>query len=237
MENIKEVNPLTKREKMLLKLKNFLRLKTISYSIGAAVGVVGGQVAQNTYRDTTGYDPVKHGQLEKELRKDVGNFEDFKKEKQEEREKGLGDWYKILKEKIEKNGMNPMEYIKDSKTYKEILLNFYKMQEVGDKVSFYAPALLIFIMLGGYINRKLTTLSGDPVRKEELRQITEKINELVGEANRMRELIESKGVESLTPEEFTQIRALLSGAHKFLPAPDEIPDDTIVSKQKLDLEL
>ncbi len=235
MEKIEELSLPTKKEKMILKLKNFFKLKTISYSVGAAVGVVGGQMAQNTYRDTTGYDPVKHEQLNTELKKEVGTFEDFKKQKQAEREKGIGDWYRILKEKIEKNGMNPMEYIKDSKTYKEILLNFYKMQEVGDKVSFYGPALLIFIMLGGYINRKLTSWNGDPVRKEEMRQIAEKINELVGEANRMRELIESKGAESLTPQQLAEVQALLIGAQSALP--DDIPDDTVVTRQKLDIEL
>jgi hypothetical protein len=86
-----------------------------------------------------------------------------------------------------------------------------------DDVSFLAPALLMFVMLGGYLTRTLTKIVGTYEEQEEKNKVIDKINELVQNANSILEIIEQRGVESLSASQIKEIKAMLQDGAKALP--------------------
>ena len=75
-----------------------------------------------------------------------------------------------------------------------------------DDAVFIFPAMLTFIMLGGYISRKLKDMQGDAIARKENQIMADKINELV---DRMNDLYVAAETRPLTAEEVSAARAIL----------------------------
>jgi hypothetical protein len=223
---IEELNPLSKSEKLALRFKNFLKIRLTAYGIGAATAFGAGSATQSLERDVTGYDPKTHAELKaaKEVTK-VDDFEKFKEEKKVEEKKSLLSWAKGIVDKVKSVAENPEAYIKGHDMYKEVQLKYMKMLEFIDDAAFIAPALLTFIMLGGFLSRKLDSLQGNTIDKEEKKMIRSKINELVEASNQMLSIINQKGIGSLSQEELNGVKELLNKTKDALPDPSEIEGD------------
>ncbi len=220
---IENLEALSKKEKLYLRLKNFMKIRVAAYSLSALAGVTTGHFAQETERNITGYSPVKHEQLIKEMEQPKTDFDEFKKGKTEKEKHGIRGWFSDIKEKIKQNGLDPMRYIENTETYKSILLKYYNSLKFIDDVSFLLPAILMFIMLGGYVTRKLSSFSGDIVAKKQNEEIIAKINELVDSANQIKDRLINGGPESFTEEELNGVRNLL------LESKEALPDETEIS--------
>ncbi len=220
MQPMEHVKLPTNREKMWLKLKSFLGVNIVAYTIGAAAGAGVGKVSQDWWREKTGYDPKAHAELEAEMEKSkTGDFETFKKEKEAKERQGILDRMKSVFEETKKGISNPTEYIKNTQMYKEMYLNFLKLAGGFDTAAFIMPGLLMFIMLGGYVSRKLTAWKGDVAQEENNARFAAKINELVDFANVTKGQMEQG---SITPELLQQAVLLLATAQQALPSPEEI---------------
>lgn len=213
---IEKLEALTKKEKAILRLKNFMKIRVGSYLLSALAGAYTGHVVQEGERNITSYSPIKHEQLIKEMEKPKNDYEEFQKKKIEKEKKGIREWFSGIKEKIKQNGLDPMKYIEDTETYKSILLKYYNTLKFIDDVSFLLPAILMFIMLGGYLTRKLTSMTGDVVAKKQNEEIIAKINELVDVANQIKVRLEIEGSEPLIELEINGIRYLLEASKEAL---------------------
>ena len=208
-------------QKALIRLKAFLKRNLVAYGMSALAGLGTGKIIQDTERNITGYNPESHQKVKRETEdKKVNDYEDFIKSQQEKSKKGIMDWFKEKVDKVKKGLLNPKEYIQSTDMYKSLLLKYYDVLKFIDDASFMLPALLMFIMLGGYISRKLKEYQGDPVKKEEMRLIADKINELVEVAN----VIYNRGIENgkLTEEDIKRAKGILYDAKDSLPNGDEV---------------
>ena len=66
-----------------------------------------------------------------------------------------------------------------------LLEKYYDTLKVIDHASFLVPALLLFLMLGGYIERRVSESRDDVVGSEERERLRSKINEIIDAANRL----------------------------------------------------
>lgn len=209
--NIEAIKKLSGKEKFVLKAKNFLMTHAFAYGVSAAAAVGVGSISQKIERDITGYDPVAHEKIKEGIKNPPNaDFDQFKKEKANQEKKGLKSWFTETYKKIKNGALHPKEFIQNTDTYKTIQLQYLSALSFIDDVSFFAPALLMFIMLGGYVVRKLETMQGDIILKKENEIVVAKINELVGVANILLDRVSKEGVETLTQEEVDQVRELLS---------------------------
>jgi hypothetical protein len=221
---IEQLKPISVKEGYYLRFKEKIRRMTIAGTVAAATGLTVGHLIQKEERGITGYSPSKHAELIESMTPKAGDlsFEEFRKAKKTKEKNGIQGWFSNIKEKIQQKGENPMKYIEDTETYKSILLKYYNSLKFIDDASFLLPAILMFIMLGSYISKKLKAFSGDVVAKKQNEEIIVKINELVLSANQIRERLESSGSESFSQEELEGVRALLLCASEALPNETEI---------------
>ena len=152
----------------------------------------------------------------------VDDYEKFKKEKDAREKKNILEWTKDIFKKAKQGVLNPKEFIQNTEMYKSIHLKYLSLLEFIDDASFAVPALLMFVMLGGFLRRKLTDISGDVVDKAEKKILADKINELVDTANNMLAAIEEFDGSSLSIEETQKIRLFLKDSVKMLPPPDTL---------------
>ena len=193
-------------------------MKLGAYSIAAAVGAVGGNYVQNFSREVTGYDPIKHEQFLK--KKDTG--QKTPKAEGEREFQDFSTWFNNTLESLKESALNPRNFIENTETYKTILEKYYAVLKMVDNVAFIAPALLIFIMLGGYINRKLISWSGDVVAKAQNEKIRRKINQMIDRSNELLRIIDERGANALSVEELDEVRRMLTESKECLPPPDEL---------------
>ncbi len=223
MNKIEKIQKPTTKEKLLLKLKNFVGTRAIAYGVSAVGGVVVGHSIQNVERGITGYDPKEHELLRSELKKEnLTDFDSFKKDRETEKRRSLLKWFSSLSEKLKQSKASPKEFVKTLDTYKELKLKLLDYAKVIDDAAFLAPALLIFIMLGGYLARKTEELRGGPVAKHERNLILNKINELVDSVNEVMAAIDKNGADSLSQDELAHVRAMLRSHITALPDAEDI---------------
>jgi hypothetical protein len=221
-DHIEKIPVYSSKERFIQKMKKFLNIKLIAYGVSGAIGAGTGLATQQLERGVSGYDPVSHQKLSDELtKKEHTSFDDFKKEKAEKEKQSIKEWSKDMLSKIKSRVLNPKEYIKSTDVYKTLQLRYLDTLKFIDDVSFIVPALLMFIMLGGYMSRKLTSMAEHKENKEEREAIIAKINELVDASNILLDRITSEGVESLTASEVAQLRTMLLQSKEVLDGDDE----------------
>ncbi len=211
-DTIEHYKQIPSSQKFLIKLKSFLKKRAIAYAISGAVGAGSGVAVQQIEREATGYDPGEHAAfLDKtknaQINKNTSpenDFSQFKKEQENKTKNTLQKWFKDTKEKLKALAKNPKDFVENTETFVEIKLKYLNVLKFIDDAAFLAPALLMFVMLGGYISRKLDAYGDDIVDKKEKQEIGKKLNELIDAVNGMREEIESGKIVS--PE---RVRSLL----------------------------
>lgn len=213
LQPLEKLKPLTQREKLQKKLSNFLKVKLGAYGMAALVGIASGTYVQNVERGITGYNPAKHARL----------LEKKKVESPDQGEPGdVMTWFERTYESLKKAASDPRNFIEDIGMYKTILEKYYVVLKLIDDVAFIAPALLIFIMLGGYLNRRLVGMQGDTIARAQNDRIISKVNELIVRSNALLKRIDEQGVNSLSPEEIEGVQRMLIGSREALPDPGEI---------------
>jgi hypothetical protein len=225
MKQIKSLQEMTRWEKFSSRARNLLLIKVAAYSTSAVVGSVSGTLVQQQERSVTGYDPVSHAEMKLELKRNsvpVEDFEEYKKEKK----KGVLERFRNFSEQMKEGILHPKEAIKNTQAYKQLTVQFLDIVKYLDDTAFYLPAILTFILLGGFLDRKLSSIQGDVVQKREMELMRSKINELVSEFELLRAKIEQGGVESLSQDEVIALRAALLQISESLPNGDDLDDLT-----------
>ncbi len=242
MPPIEKLEPMSKMEKWSIKTKNFLKIKAISYGVSAAVGAGVGYKVQEMERAVTGYSPDKHEKVIKDIaatKEKVDSFEEFKKQQTEKRKNSIKEmalgFLSDIKEKIKQNGVDPKKYLENTEMYRNLLSKYYDTLKFIDDVSLLAPALLMFIMLGGFLSRKLTEMKGDAVQKEQITRIIAKINELADNINAIYGQIQKNGPESLTEAVAADVRRVLIASKEAFPEAESLIEDK-VSQERSSLE-
>jgi hypothetical protein len=180
---IEHLSPLTRTEKLRLRFVRALKVKTVAYGLSAVVAVAAGQAVQNIQRDVTGYDPLKREQLlqRKAQKLESRNVLAHTRDHQQH----IGAWlnanYRLVRQAVN----NPQELIENSDTYQSLLEKYYNTLKVIDDAAFLVPALLLFILLGGYLERKVKRGQDDVVSTAERERLRAKINEVIDAANRL----------------------------------------------------
>lgn len=238
---IEKLKPMTSGEKVWLTIKKFTQVRAAAYTVSAVAGLSAGHVAQNVERTMTGYDPVAHASLKKEMEKPpINDYEAHKREQAEKEKKGILDRARDWMAKIKNGVLNPKQFIENTEMYKTLKLQYLSILKFIDDISFLVPALLTFIMLGGFLTKTLSKLGGNPAEKEERKRIIAKINELVDASNGIYEKIQAQGVASLSLEEIEQTKAMLRAAAVALPEKEDlelVEDVTPKQTKRLDIEL
>ena len=180
---IEHLAPLTRTEKLRLRFARALKVKTVAYGLSAIVAVAAGQAVQNVERDVTGYDPLKREQL---LQRKAQKLESRNVlARTGDHQQPIGAWlnanYRLVRQAVN----NPQELIENSDTYQSLLERYYNTLKVIDDASFLVPALLMFILLGGYLDRKVNRGQDDVVSRAERERLRSKINELIDATNRL----------------------------------------------------
>jgi len=151
--------------------------------VAGAVGVGVGGIAQDKYRDFTGYDPDK--MQDEEIDEDEKQKEEDKPEglmaKALQKLKDAKDWTadKISQTAIVKKYKESVQELKDM---------YQKMLEIGDKVAFWLPFLLTFLATIILANKaikikKSLTERADPVVERNMQAMEKKLNELIKRVN------------------------------------------------------
>lgn len=153
--------------------------------VAGAVGIGAGGIAQDKYRDFTGYDPNK-------VQEEEINEDERQEEEDKEKPKGLAakalqklkdakDWTadKISQTAIVKKYKESVQELKDM---------YQKMLEMGDKVAFWLPFLLTFLATVILANKaigikKSLTERADPVVERNMQAMEKKLNELIERVN------------------------------------------------------
>ena len=183
LEKIEHLTLLTRREKLRLRLAHALKVKTAAYGLSAVVAGAGGLAVQNMEREVTGYHPLKREQL---LQRKAERVDARKAWTQRDRpQQDVGAWINANYRLVTQAFTNPKELIENSDTYQSLLEKYYNTLKVIDHASFLVPALLLFLMLGGYIERRLSESRDDVVGSEERERLRSKINEIIDAANRL----------------------------------------------------
>ena len=181
LNTIEHLTPLTRTEKLRLRFARALKVKTIAYGLSAVIGVAAGQAVQNIEREATGYHPLKREQLLQRKAEKI----DAWAQRGDPQQQHIGAWlnanYRLVTQAI----TNPKELIENSDTYQSLLEKYYNTLKVIDDASFLVPALLLFILLGGYIERRVNRSQDDVVGTEERERLRLKINEVIDAANQL----------------------------------------------------
>ena len=156
MKSIEPLTPISKKEKLRITVGNFLKIKLAAYGMSAVAGIAGGNMIQDAERLVTGYNPTKHEELLKNTgAKKANDFEDFKKEEKVKKKLEIRKWFSDMRNKMKDAAVDPAKYIEGTDIYRNLLVKYYEVLKFIDDTTFLVPALLIFIMLGGYLSRKL----------------------------------------------------------------------------------
>jgi hypothetical protein len=184
LETVKPLAPLERTEKLRLRLAHAVKVKTIAYGLSAVVALAAGQAIRNVEREVTGYDPVKREQLLQRKAKKIESRNALAQQGDAQRY-DIGTWLNVHYRSVTQAITNPKELIENSDSYQSLLEKYYNTLKVIDDASFIVPAFLLFIMLGGYIERKVNRSQDDVVGTEERERLRAKINEVIDVANRL----------------------------------------------------
>ena len=176
-QRIEHLTPLSRAQKLRLRLSRTMKVKAAAYRLSAMAGLAAGQGIQHMERDVTGYDPVRHAQLLENRATKIALRDAYRQEH------GVAAWFDAVYRSTKQIITNPQELVEQTEIYQSLLEKYYNTLKVIDQASFIAPALLLFIMLGGYLERRLNRIQDDVVDAVELERLRCKINELVDAAN------------------------------------------------------
>ncbi len=171
-KKIENIRGLTRKEKWLLQSKTTLKRIFAAYALASSMAIFGGQALQNVSRKITGYDEEareEHAELKKKS-EDPNHAKYFEEEKNV-----LQKWVNKFLETAKK--------ITNGEMYEDLKLKYYNLLNFIDDAAFLVPAVLIFIMLGRFLNEKIKKIEGDPVQKAEKNNIYNKINEIINKLN------------------------------------------------------
>jgi hypothetical protein len=160
--------------------------------VSAGAGIGAGGMAQDKYRDWSGYNPDEIA-----LERDLAEIDKMKdEEKEQTREKERKEEKKGLLAKARQKLKEAKEWIADEnvvvKKYKEMTREWEELKrtalEVGDKVSFWLPFLLTFLAIVIVANKaiqlkKTLTERADPVVERNMQAIEQKVNQLIDRVN------------------------------------------------------
>jgi hypothetical protein len=226
--DIKEMplQPLTPLErqsrlkKLGIRLRKSLKNKIAAYSMSAFAAVISGEVSQGTVEYYAGIDPVKIEEFFEKQKDSVAVQESPTSEKAEGG--GAKEWILETMEKVKNSVERPDQLIENSETYKIMLEKYYQILTLIDDAAFLVPALFVFIMLGGYLNRKLAEFEGDSVTQSENERTRREINLLIQRSNALLKEIQKKDPAALTLEEAEAVRRMLKEGRDFLPPANEV---------------
>lgn len=179
----------TGTERLRLRFTRVIKVKVVSYFLSAIAGIAVGLWVQSIERGVTGYDPVKREQL---LQRKADRIErnGWSENANARQEKGKGDIGTLLNSSyasLKQVMTDPKRFIENTETYQSLLERYYNALKFIDDASFLIPAVLCFIMLGGYIGRKMGRIQDDMLEAEERERLRSKINELIDVANLLAE--------------------------------------------------
>ena len=184
---IEHVVPLTRTDRLRLRFTSAIKVKAVAYFFGAIAGIAAGQYIQNIERGVTGYDPVKREQLlqTKADRIERNGWSPNVNLRQERGRQDVGTLLNVTYTSLKQVITDPKQFIENTETYQSVLERYYNALKFIDDASFLIPAALSFIMLGGYIDRRIRRIRDDVVEAEERERLRSKINELIDVANRL----------------------------------------------------
>lgn len=180
MPFIEMTTPMNWSRRLWLQTTGAVGKIAISVGVAAGAGVVGGNMGQDYYRATTGYDHVANAQkLEatrlklEEIRIAKANIikadDTIKSVPETEDEKSN---YDKIKEVINKAGEiskkaieNLKQNIFDGEAYQRVLYDLYSTKNMIDKTAFALPFAFMFLFVYMYTRRLLDTIVEDPVEK------------------------------------------------------------------------
>ena len=192
LETIKHLAPLERTGKLRLRLAHAVKVKTVAYGLSALVAIAAGQAVQNIEREVTGYDPLKREQLLQRKAKKIESRNASAQQGDAQRY-DIGAWLNVHYHSVTQAITNPKELIENSDSYQSLLEKYYNTLKVIDDASFVVPAFLLFIMLGGYIERRVNRSQDDVVGTEERERLRAKINEVIDVANRLNGRVDRYG--------------------------------------------
>jgi hypothetical protein len=184
LKTIEHLTPLTRTEKLRLRFAHALKVKTAAYGLSAVVAVAAGLAVQSVEREVTGYDPLKREQLLQRKAEKIASRNAWV-QTGDRRQQDIGAWFNAHYRLVTQAITNPQELIENSDTYESLLEKYYNTLKVIDDASFLVTALLLFLMLGGYIDRRVNRSQDDVVSAEERERLRSKINEVIDAANRL----------------------------------------------------
>jgi len=197
LKTIEHLVPLTRTEKLRLRLSNALKVKATAYGISAFLALAAGQAVQNVEREVTGYSPLKREQLLQKIAQKTESRNAWSQT--DSRQQDIGAWlqarYRVVTQAIN----NPQELIENSDTYQSLLEKYYNTLKVIDDASFLVPALLLLILLGGSIERRIKRSQDDVIGKAETERLRAKINEVIDAANRLNTRVDQRPNDEATP--------------------------------------
>ena len=118
------------------------------------------------------------------LQKRANNIERPNARTSQEAKQNVGVWINVTYSSLKQVMTDPKQFIENTDTYQSVLEKYYNALKFIDDASFLIPAVLLFIMLGGCIDRRINRLQEDVVEAEERERLRSKINELVDVVNR-----------------------------------------------------
>jgi hypothetical protein len=179
--------PLTPKERLRLRFTSAVKIKAVSYFFSALAGIAAGQYVQDIERVVTGYDPVKREQLfqRKADRIERNGWSPNANVPQERGRQDVGTLLNATYASLKQVMTDPKQFIENTETYQSVLEKYYNALKFIDDASFLIPAVLSFIMLGGYIDRRISRIQDDVLEAEERERLRSKINELIDVANRL----------------------------------------------------
>lgn len=191
VETIERLVPLTRTEKLRLRLANALKVKAAAYGLSALFALAAGQAVQNVEREVTGYSPLKREQLLQKIAQKIESRYAWSHTNSPQQD--IGAWLQARYRAVTQAINNPQELIENSDTYQSLLEKYYNTLKVIDDASFLVPALVLFILLGGSIERRMKRSQDDVVSKAERERLGAKINEVIDAMNRLNTRVDQYG--------------------------------------------
>jgi hypothetical protein len=187
LRQIEHLVPLTGTEKLRCRFTRAIKLKVVSYFLSAMAGIAAGQCVQDIERAVTGYDPVKREQLlqRKADRIERSGWSENAKARQERGRQDVSTLLNVSYTSLKQVMTDPKQFVENTETYQSVLEKYYNALKFIDDASFLIPAVLLFFMLGGYVDRRVSRIRADMVEAEERERLRSKINELIDVANRL----------------------------------------------------
>jgi hypothetical protein len=187
LPQIERLVSLTRTERLRLRLTSVIKAKVVSYLFSAIAGIAAGQCVQDIERGITGYDPFKRQQLlqRKADRIERSGWSENAKARQERGRQDVSTLLNVSYTSLKQVMTDPKQFVENTETYQSVLEKYYNALKFIDDASFLIPAVLLFFMLGGYVDRRVSRIRADMVEAEERERLRSKINELIDVANRL----------------------------------------------------